>query len=642
MDYKYKLSICMMVKNEEKNLHRCLDSFKKILEDISCELIIIDTGSDDSSVDIAKQYTDKVYFHEWNNHFSDMRNISISYAVGEWIMILDADECLEGSDELYNLFMNQEIKSYNTILVKLKNYLSVDETSNYSILAQPRIFRNDGTFKYEGTVHNQPIYKSPILDTEIFFGHYGYVSSDKELMERKFQRTATLLKEELEKNPTNIYYQFQLSVSYSMYGDNENAYKEIKKAYKMLEGKSKEEKNIYLYVYGMYTKTLFRNENYYETIKISKESLLLSSEYLDIHFILANAYLKIGQRLESIYYFKKHIELVKTYEKLNISNNPGIIMYTLDTSACDISYINISSYYYDTEEYKKSYYYVKKIKDNTLKYELLCRNLIKLKKYEELYNTFKVINEKENQDIKNKYLMTLEKNIKDLSDMEKDKIRNIFSKSDEEYGLFNKINLQEEKTALIKQFFNENDINDLPIFYSDIYIYLKDNERLMISLFKKVNSDILRQQIGKIILENKDLKKIYIDYLIHIKDNIRPNDHQANRIYVIIANAILIDAIKESKNKNLEKEKFDIFKLYLEKGFNYLNYIYDMKKIRVIYNTLEKTEDKFFMIMYLANESIENNKYQLAIKYIRQALNEFPHMAIALNEYQKEEFKDFE
>lgn len=93
------LSICMMVKNEERNLKRCLDGLKPLMRNLESELIIVDTGSTDHTVDIAKTYTERVYLHPWNNHFSEMRNITISYATGEWILVIDADEELtDGTD----------------------------------------------------------------------------------------------------------------------------------------------------------------------------------------------------------------------------------------------------------------------------------------------------------------------------------------------------------------------------------------------------------------------------------------------------------------------------------------------------------------------------------------------------------------
>ncbi|HQF33746.1 MAG TPA: glycosyltransferase, partial [Petrotogaceae bacterium] len=60
------LSICMMVKNEERHLEECLQSLQPLVKELGAEIIVVDTGSTDSTVEIAKKYTDKLYFHEWN------------------------------------------------------------------------------------------------------------------------------------------------------------------------------------------------------------------------------------------------------------------------------------------------------------------------------------------------------------------------------------------------------------------------------------------------------------------------------------------------------------------------------------------------------------------------------------------------
>ena len=82
------ISVCMIVKNEEKVLERCLDSLKGLWE----ELIIVDTGSTDSTKTIAKKYTDKVYDFSWTGNFSDARNYSFSKAGCDYIYCADADE----------------------------------------------------------------------------------------------------------------------------------------------------------------------------------------------------------------------------------------------------------------------------------------------------------------------------------------------------------------------------------------------------------------------------------------------------------------------------------------------------------------------------------------------------------------------
>ncbi|MFN4149737.1 MAG: glycosyltransferase family 2 protein, partial [Candidatus Sericytochromatia bacterium] len=86
-----KLSLCLITKNEEKNIARCLDSVQGIVD----EIILLDTGSTDKTVEIAKNYNAKIFYSDWENDFSKARNESINKATGDWILILDADEELK-------------------------------------------------------------------------------------------------------------------------------------------------------------------------------------------------------------------------------------------------------------------------------------------------------------------------------------------------------------------------------------------------------------------------------------------------------------------------------------------------------------------------------------------------------------------
>jgi glycosyltransferase involved in cell wall biosynthesis len=182
----------MMVKDEEKNLGRCLDSLKPMLDRPYVELIVVDTGSTDSTKEIAGKYTSRVYSHAWNNNFSDMRNITISYARGEWIFIIDADEEIEDGAKLAELFHKDALSRYNTVQIQLKNLLSL-KSKNVSTVPTMRFFRNYKGFGYTGSVHNQPLYSEPVLNIEdVYLVHYGYIAEDKDLMEAKFIRTNNL------------------------------------------------------------------------------------------------------------------------------------------------------------------------------------------------------------------------------------------------------------------------------------------------------------------------------------------------------------------------------------------------------------------------------------------------------------------
>ena len=90
-----KISLCMIVKNEEQVLDRCLNSVK----DIADEIIIVDTGSTDKTKDIAKKYTNKVYDFKWINDFSKARNYSFSKASMDYTLWLDADDVILENDK---------------------------------------------------------------------------------------------------------------------------------------------------------------------------------------------------------------------------------------------------------------------------------------------------------------------------------------------------------------------------------------------------------------------------------------------------------------------------------------------------------------------------------------------------------------
>ena len=105
------LSLCMIVKDEEAALARCLDSVKEYVD----EIVIVDTGSKDSTKQIAKKYTEKIYDFKWSSDFSAARNFSLSKAYGSWILVLDADEAMDRKSvkSMLELIKNTDNKNKN-------------------------------------------------------------------------------------------------------------------------------------------------------------------------------------------------------------------------------------------------------------------------------------------------------------------------------------------------------------------------------------------------------------------------------------------------------------------------------------------------------------------------------------------------
>ena len=360
----------MMVKNEEENLKSYLPSLKPLLKNSSVELIIVDTGSTDNSKKIAAEYTDLIFDKKWNNNFSEMRNYSISKARGEWIFIIDADEQLIGAEGLFNVLMNPSTKGFMTIQIGVRNF-TYKESNLYSTMVSPRLFKNDNEFKYIGSVHNQPNFKTPILNiTDVYINHYGYVRDDQELMERKFQRTAQMLEKELEKNPNNVYYRFQLAQSYGLHGENHKAFDQIEIAYSLL--KSKEEKTAKLYIFGVYANLAYVLEEHEKNINICKEGLAISNEYIDLYYYLASSMQKTALYKEAKIAFEQYFRLLNNQETLEIAKSSAMEFHKIDEGS-----ITVAAYKYvdllleDSSDLNRAMKYINLINDDYFKYEQL-------------------------------------------------------------------------------------------------------------------------------------------------------------------------------------------------------------------------------------------------------------------------------
>ena len=142
-----KLSVCLIVKNEENVLERCLNCVKKFAD----EIIIVDTGSTDNTIEIAKKFTNKIFNYIWQDDFSKARNYAFKMASGEYLMWIDADDIVK----------NENIKRINRLKQNLtaetymfKYQISFDENDNCTFeYYRERIVKNCAKAKFKGFVH---------------------------------------------------------------------------------------------------------------------------------------------------------------------------------------------------------------------------------------------------------------------------------------------------------------------------------------------------------------------------------------------------------------------------------------------------------------------------------------------------------
>ena len=125
------ISLCMIVKNEEAVLARCLDSIKEAVD----EIIIVDTGSDDSTKEIARKYTSEVYDFEWVSDFSAARNFAFSKAKMDYQMWLDADDIVP-AEEAEKILQLKNTLDHNIDIVTME-YLTHFDTDGNPIFICP-------------------------------------------------------------------------------------------------------------------------------------------------------------------------------------------------------------------------------------------------------------------------------------------------------------------------------------------------------------------------------------------------------------------------------------------------------------------------------------------------------------------------
>ena len=162
------ISLCMIVKNEEAVLARCLASYAPVVD----EIIIIDTGSTDKTKEIARNYTNLVYDFTWTGSFSDARNYSFSKATKEYIFCADADEVLdEENQKLFLLMKENLLPEIDIVQMYYGNQLSHNTIYNYDKEYRPKLYKRVRNFIWEGSIHEAVRLNPIIYDSDITITH---------------------------------------------------------------------------------------------------------------------------------------------------------------------------------------------------------------------------------------------------------------------------------------------------------------------------------------------------------------------------------------------------------------------------------------------------------------------------------------
>lgn len=321
---KTSISLCMIVKNEERCIERCLDSVASIVD----EIIIVDTGSTDRTLELIKKYEVKLYHYVWDNHFANARNYAIDQAKGDYILHLDADEWLEDPHGVINHSLENDI-----YYIPIRNEL---EGGLAEVHKFPRLFRRIPELRYHGALHEQidigqNWHRSSMVLSKALIYHDGYL---QQIISRKNKndRNLSILLAEIEEKPTPFNY-YNLGQQYFANGDFMKAVEAYKKSYSF--------GNQYTFTKRLLVgliQSLISLKKYAEALAIAEDSFILYPDYVEFKYYEGLIYKELGYLPDATECFKLCINMGDSDPSINFNTYEGTGSYLAYARLFEISF----------------------------------------------------------------------------------------------------------------------------------------------------------------------------------------------------------------------------------------------------------------------------------------------------------------
>ncbi|MGH2856443.1 MAG: glycosyltransferase, partial [Solirubrobacteraceae bacterium] len=230
------LSLCMIVRDEEQMLPRCLEAAAPAVD----EIVVVDTGSTDATVQIARSFGANVIEHPWTGSFSEARNVSFEAATGDWLIYLDADEVLAADDAQRLRELTGQTWREAFYLVETSYVGELGDGSSVVNNAL-RVFRNRPSYRFKDRLHEQIQYALPtfapgrIAQSTVRVAHYGYLGSVRDAKEKSQRNVELLRRQAAEAATPTPFLHFNLGSEYAAAGDPVAAATELQTALTLLE-----------------------------------------------------------------------------------------------------------------------------------------------------------------------------------------------------------------------------------------------------------------------------------------------------------------------------------------------------------------------------------------------------------------------
>lgn len=524
------ITLCMIVKNEEKVLDRCLNSVKSIVD----EIVLVDTGSTDRTVEIASQYTNQIFSFDWTDSFADARNFAHSKANGEWILVLDADEYVDAENLKTSIKQLKNNGSSDAFEVRIYNF-----TGGYGerIIQHKsiRIYKNLNSIYYSRAIHEQLVNNErelTISSSGLIVYHSGYLS--KTVKEKnKSERNSALIDKEIKLSGNSAFDYFNLGNEYAGLGKTEEALNAYVTAYK--------KKPDFMYSWVSFCviqiiNSLITLERYSDALGVINDAELIYSQSPDFKCLKAN-----------IYYLQYRYE--DAIEELEFLLNNSDVFQQSITSIDYQEYIPhrlLTALYDKKQDFEKMVFHsIKALNINRYCYNSLYILLNSLtsncdsKTVELFLNKNELI--KGNKDIFNVANILIILGQKNLAN----KYINMIEDDDGLVkSLMLKFNLSNGEEKALKSVFEQFSLDDILILINKGYLDIYD---ILVSSFVMKNNQPFAALLKSLVSSNEDKK--FLDTIINADATM---DFEQNKIISLL-------------RKSLQYKNYEVFEQMLNK-----------------------------------------------------------------------------
>ncbi|MBI2661516.1 glycosyltransferase [Candidatus Woesearchaeota archaeon] len=296
------LTLCIITKNEEKYLEQCINSVKSIAD----EIVVVDTGSTDRTKEIAKAFNAKIIDFKWQDSFSAAKNEAISHATKEWILVMDADEVIEGNDLEKIKGAIKEPNGNSAFSLDQRSYIkepfigAIKNNSDFSLAKEypffvshrlVRLFRNNLGLEFRHRVHE--LVEDSLREKSLKFSeldavlhHFGSLKGE-DFTREKAEMYKKLIFRQLEDNPQNPRYNFQAARMFLGEGN-------LTSALKYFENTAKIDPN-YRLVFSEMAKIFLQLKDYNKAVEHFGKSIKQKPDDISAYNNLAVAYMMMGK-----------------------------------------------------------------------------------------------------------------------------------------------------------------------------------------------------------------------------------------------------------------------------------------------------------------------------------------------------------